>query len=557
LIKFIIHPLYLYLTVLLALNPVTLQAMDRPAEALSRPNILLIVADDLGYTDLGSFGSEIETPNLDKLANTGIKFTSLYAAPTCSPTRAMLLSGTDNHIAGLGNMAEEMAPNQKGKPGYEGYLNDRVVSVASLLKDAGYRTYMTGKWHLGLEEVQSPAARGFDRSFALLQGGAGHFDSLPIIGPQPALYRENGKPAELPKDFYSTRFYTDKLIEYIETDSKSDQPFFAYLAYTAPHWPLQAPESSIAKYRGKYDAGYDQVLAQRIKRMAALGLIPKGAKGWPRFPGEKAWQQLSAQERKVEARKMEIYAAMVDDMDSNVGRLLNYLEQIGERDNTFIYFVSDNGAEGHHLERGWSQLANWVAECCDNSFENMGKASSYIWYGPNWGRVSSGPFSFFKGFTTEGGIRVPGFIHYPGLQRAGEVSDSFTTVMDFLPTALALAGVEHPGSRYQDRAVATPQGASLLPYLDKRTASVHADDYVMGWELFGKRAVRQGGWKIVLQAKPYGSQHWQLYNLADDPSEQEDLAAREPEKLKAMIALWEQYARNNNIILPDHVNAHY
>ncbi|NIB38284.1 arylsulfatase [Pseudomaricurvus alkylphenolicus] len=529
----------------------------------TRPNILLIVADDLGYADLGSYGSEIETPNLDKLANAGVKFTNLYAAPTCSPTRAMLLSGTDNHIAGLGNMAEEMASNQQGRPGYEGYLNFNVVSVASLLRDSGYRTYMSGKWHLGLEQQHSPFARGFDRSYTLLQGGGGHFDDLPIIGPERALYREDGKLTKPPKDFYSTEFYVDKLISYLQNDRpqatnpSGRQPFFAYLAFTAPHWPLQAPAASIEKYRGRYDRGYDHVLEKRLNRMRKLGLIDSTLSAGPRFPGERPWEQLTREEQKMEARKMEIFAAMVDDLDHHVGRLLDYLEQIGEKDNTFIFFLSDNGAEGHHLERGWKDLDDWVAQCCNNSYDNMGEADSYVWYGPNWGRVSSGPLTYFKGFTSEGGVRVPGFVHYPVAKRTGEVSNALVTVKDFVPTVLELTGADYPKGSYRGHKIVPLQGTSMLPYLNKQAEEVHDAEYAMGWELFGKRAVRQGDWKIVWQYKPYGTGLWALYNLNNDPSESRNLANLYPEKLREMIEQWDIYARDNNVILPDHANVHY
>lgn len=531
----------------------TAHAMSSSPPEAKRPNILIIVADDLGYTDLGSFGGEISTPNLDRLARSGLRLTNFHSAPTCSPTRAMLFSGTDNHIAGLGNMAEELAPNQKGKPGYEGYLNDRVVPLSTLLRDAGYRTYMTGKWHLGLEKEQSPVAKGFERSYALLEGGAGHFDMLPIVGPGKARYREDGEPVDLPQEFYSSRFYVDKLIEYMEADRADNRPFFAYLSFTAPHWPLQAPEESIAKYQGKYDAGYDELYRRRMKGLVVEGLIKEGIEGWPRYPEEPAWNALSEEERKVEARKMEIFAAMVDDMDVYTGRLLDYLEQTGQREDTLIIFMSDNGAEGHHVEVGWPAFENWVRACCDNSYENMGKADSFVWYGPNWGRAGSGPYRDFKGFITEGGIRVPAFIHYSGFKRQASISDTFASVMDIMPTLLELTGIRHP-EQYQGKKVEPIKGESMLSFMQNQKEQVHQDSYVMGWELFGKSAVRQGDWKIVLQ--PYGAQKWRLFNLVNDPSEQTDLAAKYPEKLQQMIRLWEQYVDDNEVIIPDWVSGY-
>ena len=532
-------------------------AMGKTPSEKQRPNILLIVADDLGYTDLGSFGGEIDTPNLDKLADNGLKLTSFYVAPTCSPTRAMLMSGADSHVAGLGNMAGSLAPNQKGRPGYEGYLHERVAALPELLRGAGYKTYMTGKWHLGKEVSNSPAARGFDRSYALLEGGAGHFNSLPVVGPGKAPYREDGRLVdELPENFYSTRFYVDKMIDYLKTNKDDDRPFFAYLAFSAPHWPLQAPESSIRKYQGRYDSGYDVLYERRIKGLQARGMMPDNAQGQPRLAGEKAWDDLTRQEQKTEARKMEIYAAMVDDIDVHTGRLLDYLDSIDQLNNTLIVFLSDNGAEGHHLEDSWPALRQWVIECCDNSYLNMGKANSYIWYGPNWARAGSGPFRLFKGFTSEGGIRVPAFIHYSGFKRQGEVSNAVVSVRDVMPTLLDIAAIRHPGATYKGRQLEPMTGKSLLPLLQGQSATVHDKNAVLGWELFAKRAIRQGDWKITLQAKPYGSGEWQLYNLKTDPSEQKNLAAKAPVKLRSMTRLWEQYARKNGVIIPDRVSGY-
>jgi arylsulfatase A-like enzyme len=513
-----------------------------------KPNILLIVVDDLGYADLGVFGGEINTPTIDALANTGTLLTNFHAASVCSPTRSMLMSGTDNHLAGLGTMAEGLAPNQRGKPGYEGYLNFRVVSLPTLLRDANYHTYMAGKWHLGLEENISPYARGFERSFALLHGGGGHFNDLGIdIETKKALYREDKNLVDLPDDFYSTRSYTDKLIEYISSNHGDDKPFFAYLAYTAPHWPLQAPEESIAKYKGKYDAGYDVIHAQRIERMIELGLIPADAPIAPRLPSEPAWDELSDEQKKFEVRMMEIYAAMVDDIDVNIDRLLSYLKGIDELDNTFIFFMSDNGAESAPLH-DWPVFGDLIKECCNNSYENMGKADSYLYYGQNWGRVSTGPFRAYKGYASEGGVRVPAFANYAGLVKKGATNKSYTSVMDVMPTLLELAAVQHPGEQYQGREILPMQGLSLLPIFDSSKDSIRDKDAWMGAEVFGRRSISQGDWKLLMMEPPWGSGEWQLYNLETDPAEQIDLAASEPERMKKMIEFWQQYEADNGLI---------
>lgn len=523
-------------------------ALSAVAAESSRPNILLIVVDDVGFTDLGSFGGEIQTPNLDKLAYDGMRLTNFYTAPTCSPTRAMLLTGVDNHLVGLGNMHEELSPNQKGQPGYEGYLNTRAANLAEVLKAEGYNTYMTGKWHLGLEEAQSPKARGFDKSYALLNGGGGHFDDLGLFG-RAAAYREDGKTVKLPKDFYSTRFFTEKLMDYIDSDREQNKPFFAYLAYSAVHWPLQAPASSIAKYKGRYSQGYDQLHQQRIQGAIDKGVLPAGSQPVPRLAGEAAWAALDAEQHKVEARKMEIYAAMLDDVDIYVGKLIDYLKSIGQYDNTVIFFMSDNGAEGHDMQHGLAEVIPWVEKCCDNSYENMGKANSYLLVGPNWARASGGAVKHYKGFTTEGGIKAPAFIHYPQKRFQQPLLSRFTTVKDVMPSLLELVGIQAPTGQFAGRDILPVTGQSFL------TAGT-GQGIDMGWELMGKRGYRYGDWKAVHLPKPYGNGQWQLYNLAQDPREQHDLATKQPQKLQEMIDRWQQYARVNGVILPDWVSGY-
>ena len=531
------------------------------------PNVLLVVLDDAGFNDLSVFGSEIRTPNIDRLAEGGLVFTNFHVAPNCSPTRAMLLSGTDSHIAGLGNMAEEMAPNQRGRPGYEGHLNFRVAALPELFQEAGYNTYMTGKWHLGQSEGTSPRARGFDRSFAMLDGGAGAFaNMLPVVGPGIANYREDGHRVEkLPPDFYSTAFYTDRMREYIEGGRSSGKPFLAYLAYTSPHWPLQAPQASIEQYRGIYDEGYDVLRDRRLGKLQSLGLAPRSVTPFPRLPGEPAWSELDAGQRRIEARKMEIYAAMISDIDHHLGRLISYLKDIGEYDNTIIFLASDNGPEAHHLEQGWDALSRWVAACCDNSYENMGKADSYLWYGPNWGQAGNAPARMFKGFTSQGGVQVPAIFHHPGTVRGGATTDALLSVKDVMPTLLELAGLRHPGDRFRGREVVPMQGKSMLPLLKGQVTEIHGEDYYIGWELFGKRAIRKGDWKIiyeayheVLEPRPKGirTNTWQLYNLAEDPAEINDVSAQHPRVLREMIGLWEEYARENGVILPNQTSGY-
>ncbi len=533
-------------------SPAAAPGADRPARARADrpPNIVLIVADDLGYSDLGAFGGEIPTPNLDALASSGMMLTQFYTSMTCSPTRAMLFSGTDHHVAGLGVMGVPNNDAQRGQPGYEGYLNFRVASLADLLRDAGYRTYMTGKWHLGADVETGPAARGFDRSFVSIDGAA-HLGGLSWNGPRlPGLapYRDGEELVTVGDDFYSTPFYTQRMIEYIESEREDAAPFFAYLAYTAPHWPLQAPPESIAKFAGWYDEGYEALYQARLERARSLGLVPEDFAGIPPIEGQPRWEELSADEQRFESRKMEIYAAMVSDLDEQIGRFIAYLESIGELENTFILFISDNGPEGLRRDLA-APLSHWVAACCDNSYENLGAADSYVMYGPNWARAGTVPFRDQKASAFEGGIRVPAFAVWPGEVPAGTRSAAFGTVMDILPTLLELAGTSHPGAVYRGDPVVPPRGASMLPLLRGDARAIHPADYVVGWELFGHRAVRRGDLKIVWDPREGDDAAWKLFDLAADPGEQRDLAAAEPDVLEEMTELWGRYMRESGVIL--------
>ncbi|MBT5186533.1 MAG: arylsulfatase [Kordiimonadaceae bacterium] len=529
--------------------------IEQPDETVKQPNILLILADDMGYSDLGSFGSEISTPNLDKLAMDGIRLSNLYAAAACSPSRTMLLSGADSHRAGMGTMYNDQAANQLGQPGYEGYMNKDVVSISSLLQDAGYHTYMTGKWHLGYDEDFSPKARGFDQSFALLQGGGGHFDDRTMmVDFETAQYRENGKMTSLPDDFYSSEFYTNKMIEYIKSGENDDKPFFGYLAYTAPHWPLQAPDDYIDKYKGKYDEGYGALTERRLKSLKEIGLIDEKVEAMPPFyPEDQNWENLSAEQRRIDSREMEIYAAMVDNMDFHIGRVLEYLDASGQRDNTIIIFMSDNGAAGFGPGMARAFPQSWIDENFDNSFDNMGKINSYIYYGPHWALPSSAPSRMFKGFPTEGGIKVPGIINYGDNINSlkGQFSDQFMTVLDLAPTFLELAGADHLGNTYKGRAVYPHIGTSILPYLTGKMENIHSEQDTVAWELNNRMAVRKGDWKIIKIPGTFGTGEWELYNIVEDPGEANNLRDSQPEKLAELIAEWQVYAVENGVIIPE------
>jgi arylsulfatase len=514
----------------------------------ARPNVLLIVADDLGYTDLGVLGSEIRTPHLDALARSGLLLTSFLVSPTCSPTRAMLLSGADTHPAGLGTMAGTADDNQKGRPGYEGFLSDRVVSVATLLRDAGYHTYMAGKWHLGMDEHQGPHRRGFERSFALLPGGASHFaDAAGLFEKHPqAPYREDGREVGLPAGFYSTAHYTDKLIEYIRGGLADGRPFFAYAAYTSPHWPLQLPDAELDRYRGAYDQGYDALRVRRFESAKRLGVVSAAAVP-QRTPFARAWDALAPEQKRREVRAMELYAAMVENLDHHVGRLLQALRDCGRYDDTLVLFFPDNGAEGNQIGR-METNADWIPKRFDNSLANLGRVNSYAWLGPAWAQAVT-PFRLWKAFPTEGGVRVPAIVRWGAGERRG-LESAVVTVKDVAPTLLELAGARHPGASFEGRAVAPLEGRSMLPFLRGDTATVHGSDFTMGWELFGRRALRRGDWKIVWLFEPYGPARWGLFDLASDPLESKDLAGTHEDELAELLRAWDEYAVRNGVILP-------
>ena len=525
---------------------------------VDKPNILLIVADDLGMLDIGAFGSEIRTPSIDQLAQQGVKLTNFYTSATCSPTRSMLFSGADSHTAGIGNMIEHVAPNQRDQEGYEGHLSFRVVSVAKLLQDAGYQTFMAGKWHLGMTDELLPYRRGFDESFILGQGGASYFNDmmgLNAIVPD-AHYRRNGETiTELPDDFYASEAYADFIIDQIDK-SDDEQPFFAYLSFTAPHWPLQVRDEHVDLYKGRYDDGYEALQSERVAKAKTVGIIPADAPLAAAPAHVKPWLELSEQEKLVEAKTMEVYSATVERMDYHLGRVIDHLQKRGELDNTLIIFMSDNGADGSDRSK-LPGNDKWLPEAWDLSYENMGKKGSYVYPGPAWAWASGGNHRMYKEFLSEGGIHTPAIISYPTISIKGGAVNDLISVQDIAPTMLEFAGIEHPGDSYQGKAVAPMTGLSLMPIVAGET-SLGFDDRVLGWELFGQRVIRQGNWKLLwLTSKPRwlvqpaGADEWGLYNLAEDPAEANNLVDQEPEKFAELLALWEQYTQEQGVILPE------
>jgi len=534
-------------------------AIAPAADAPRRPNIVIILGDDMGFADMGSYGGEIKTPNLDSLAQEGVRFTNFYTHASCSPTRSMLLSGVDTHLNGLGNMDEWSAPNQWGVDGYEGYLNNRVVTLPQLLKDAGYHTYMVGKWHMGKKPDQIPAARGFERDFSLLDGAGSYWDMTSFTAASPkSVFTEDGRYlTRLPKDYYATKTYTDKLIGFIEANRGDGKPFFAYVSHQAPHDPYHLPREWRSRHVGEYDKGWDALRQARLKRQIELGIMPAGTQ-----LSERMWFLpdpivLAPAARATFGKKMELYVGMMENLDFHVGRLIDYLKKIGVYENTIFIVFGDNGAEGNDLfaqiagtpgTRDFLYAAGKWSQTNPNAWGDPG---SYIAYGPMWAQVSMTPFSQYKGWLGEGGIRNALVVSGPAVKRPkGSINHGLMHVADLMPTLLEIAGTSYPKT-YEGHELHALMGKSWVPVLAGKMESPRTMQDYLAWELFGNRAVRQGDWKIRWEYKSFGKGDWELFNLASDPAERKDLAAERPDKLKAMLALWDSYVKMNNVILPN------
>ena len=521
------------------------------AAADQRPNFLLIVADDLGWTDISSFGSEIKTPNLDALADAGVKFTDFHVSVSCSPTRSMLMTGTDNHIAGLGTMSELLTDELRNQPGYEGHLNDRVVTLAEVLRDGGYHTYMSGKWHLGEEPEHFPAARGFEKSFSMLYGGASYWNDMTgilAVEQEVAKYvKDDQELKSLPEDFYATRSYTDTLMDMIRENRGDGTPFFAYLAFTTVHDPLHVPEPWRTLYKGEYDDGFAALKARRAEGAKRAGVFPANAKAAELHPMAKPWDSFSNEEKAFQSKAMEVYAGMVANMDYHTGRMIDFLKDIGEYDNTVIIWFSDNGfnpapnewySPGEAGKRFLSQF--------DNSIDSLGGPSSHYAYGPGWGSASSGPLNHFKLTPGEGGIRSPMIIVGPGVKGQRQV-DTFAYITDIMPTMLQMAKLKHP-QKYGGHEVAPMRGRSIAGMLSGDVKEVYSPDEPIGAEMGGGKWLRRGDYKAVMVPPPFGKGEWQLFNLSKDPGETDDLSTKNPKKMEELKAAWNQYADDVGVV---------
>jgi len=516
------------------------------------PNVVLILADDLGFTDTGPYGSEISTPTIDALAARGLRFTSYHTSASCAPTRGMLLTGVDSHRNGVPNIVEAIPAEQAGHENYRGALGHNVVTIATLLRDAGYHTYMTGKWHLGHTPDRLPSRRGFERTIAMADTGADNWEKKPYLPIyEKANWFGDGVEIDLPDDFYSSKFFIDKTIEFIESNRGDGKPFFSYIPFQAVHIPVQAPREYTEKYLGRYDDGWARLRQERLGRAVELGVVPDTTE-LADVPTTIAWESLSAEHKRYESKKMAVYAGMVDAMDHHIGRLVSYLEETGRLDNTVIIFTSDNGAEASDFldAPGGEHMARLVLSMMDYSteYETLGERGSFVSIGRSFASAAAAPLAYYKFFAHEGGMRVPLIITGPMVADAGAITNAFTYVTDIAPTVLELCGVAVPDGRYDGRDVEPPVGKSLVPLVMGRARLVHDPDEPIGYELAGNAALFRGDLKIVKDRGPVGDDSWHMYDIVTDPGETTDLKEQMPEPFTAMMADYQAYVRENDVL---------
>ena len=513
-----------------------------------RPNIVLLLADDWGFSDVGAYGGEMATPNLDMLAARGMRFSNFHVTASCAPTRSMLMTGVDNHRNGVGNMPETIPQSHIGKPGYLGVLDTNVVTVASLLRDSGYHTYISGKWHLGHEQWNLPPARGFERSVIQADSGSDNWEMKQYLSLKPDVYwyEEGQRMHSLPADFYSSTYFVTRAIEQIKSNRNSDQPFFSYIAFQANHIPVQAPQSFIDKYRGQYDQGWTVLRQQRQAKAIELGLIPPNSP-MVTMDTTQEWDALSAEDKAYQARRMEVYAAMADAMDHELGRLIAYLKQSGQYDNTVFLFLSDNGPEASDPYATFTGRL-WLDQHYVRTIDRLGSKGAYSIIGPSWASAAASPLNTYKFWAGEGGLRVPLIVAgIPGVT-ANSISPAFTHVTDIAPTLLALAGVKQPDGEYQGKPVERMIGRNLLPVLRGQAEHVYPADQSVGYELSGNAAVFRGNYKLLRNLPTIGDNQWHLYDLSIDPGETTDLREQLPELFAQLQDDYAQYASDNNVL---------
>jgi len=503
----------------------------------TRPNILVVLFDDVGFTGFGAYGSDARTPRIDALAKSGTIFSRYYSSPFCGPSRAMLMTGMDNHQVGMGTLVETVTPEMSAYPGYSMTWQEDQATIATALSKAGYRTYVTGKWGIGAKGKNLPDQFGFDRSYVMDSTGGSNYDHTHYLPGYPEVsWYEDGKPTRLPEDFYSSRNLVDKMIKYID-EGQADQPFFGFLSLQAVHIPVQAPTEFIDRYNGVFDAGWDVMRKQRLQRVIELGLVPASTKLAPVHADHRAWDDLSPAKKAAAARAMQVNAGMMEAADHHIGRLLDHLKSTGRLDNTIIVVTSDNGAESgvtsfedflpNLLLNGIHRLEGF-----DTSPKNMGLPGSLTAIGPEWASVEVSPLSLYKFYSSEGGLRVPLVIAGPGVTATG-VQHAPVHVADLMPTLLDAAGVDYEADQLY--------GRSMLPVLAGQTTEGQGETRSFGVEVSGNAALYRGNWKLVRTALPRGDFEWRLFDVSKDPGETTDLARENPALFKELRAEYQTY----------------
>ena len=499
-----------------------------------KPNIILIVVDDMGYADLGSYGSEINTPNLDKLASEGLRLKEFYNNAICAPTRASILTGQDQHKAGIGYFDVNL-----GLPAYQGYLNKESVTLAEVLKQAGYSTLMSGKWHVGNDSLGWPNQRGFEKFFGIIGGAANYFNTgyMPLGGGKyPVIIEENNKRWHKADDsYYMTEEIGDHAVKFLDEQSKTDKPFFLYLTFNAPHWPLQALPEDIAKYKGRYNIGWDSLQKERLAKQVKLGIRDASQTVATRDADVPNWDNLTYDEQQLWKAKMEVYAAMVDRMDQNVGKVLAKLKELKKDDNTLIVFISDNGAPAEDVAHGRVHAARNLGPVgTSGSFESQGK---------NWSFVSNSPLRSFKGALYEGGMSSPLIAWFPGKIKPNTIAKGTAHLVDLAPTFYDVAGAKYP-STYNGNKINPLIGKSLTGLFFKDEPIQR--DKPLFWELWGNRALRDGKWKLVSY---FPANQWELYDIDNDRGETNNLAAKNPDIVKKLSLEYLEWVNQNNVVL--------
>ena len=518
----------------------------------NNPNFLVIMLDDLGYTDLGCYGGEINTPNIDSLAYQGVRFTNFKTAAMCAPTRSRFLSGNYNTVAGHGRMFRGKIDSfYYNKKGYEFNITDRVVVFPKLLQETGYYNCISGKWHLGFNS--DPKDHGFDDSWILINGYSNHFNNIGInLNGTDTLqqYKSNGKKVSWPKNAFSTEFYTDQMIKFLGNAKTKNKPFFAWVSYTAPHWPLQLPKNWLDKktYKSTYIDGHEVLRQKRFTSMKEKGIVPATMELPPPMKSLSQWEQFSDTQKKYETRKMEIYAGMVENTDFHIGRLIQTLKNNKQLENTIVLLISDNGASGHDFYN--HPRGKYARELYNNEYDNLGSPTSFVGLGPHWANAQSGVFLGYKTWASEAGITVPFIISGGNFIKSNLIKTDLLRIEDIAPTILELANVSYPIKR-NNKQLKPMTGKSFANYLTSKSSNgPHTENTFFASEDRGHAYVRKGDWKIVNFGNAHNNKDFQLFNLKEDLGERKNVKNNYPEITSELINYWENFKEEMNVIFP-------